>query len=142
MKTLSNKKGFTLIEVVLVLAIAGLIMLIVFLALSGAQKGRRDTARKSDAGRIISAMEQYASNTSGTYATAALPASYLSNIKDPTSGSAPVYGTTAPTSGNMVYEYSSGQKCSGAGMAGGGANQVAVLYWSETAGAVVCVDNQ
>ena len=35
-KLLKDKKGFTLIEIVLVLAIAGLIMVIVFLAVGGA----------------------------------------------------------------------------------------------------------
>ena len=37
----------TLIEIVLVLAIAGLLLVIVFLAVSGAQKSRRDSQRKN-----------------------------------------------------------------------------------------------
>lgn len=64
---LKKDKGFTLIEIVLVLAIAGLILVIVFLAVSGAQKSRRDTQRKSDVSRIAAAMENYASNNNGTY---------------------------------------------------------------------------
>jgi prepilin-type N-terminal cleavage/methylation domain-containing protein len=43
--------GFTIIEVVLVLAIAGLIFLLVFLALPGLQRSRRDAQRKSDMGK-------------------------------------------------------------------------------------------
>lgn len=39
-------KGFTIIEVVLVLAIAGLIFLAVFLALPALQRNQRDTQRK------------------------------------------------------------------------------------------------
>ena len=37
-----NKKGFTIIEVVLVLAIAGLIFAMVFIALPALQRSQRD----------------------------------------------------------------------------------------------------
>ena len=43
---LPNQGGFTIIEVVLVLAIAGLIFLIVFLALPQLQQSRRDTQKE------------------------------------------------------------------------------------------------
>ena len=46
-------KGFTIIEVVLVLAIAGLIFLAVFLALPALQRNQRDTQRKNDMSRLI-----------------------------------------------------------------------------------------
>lgn len=59
--------GFTIIEVVLVLAIAGLIFLVVFLALPQLQRSRRDTQRRNDAGRIVSTLETYASNNNGEY---------------------------------------------------------------------------
>jgi prepilin-type N-terminal cleavage/methylation domain-containing protein len=96
---LKKEKGFTLIEIVLVLAIAGLILVIVFLAVSGAQKSRRDTQRKSDNARLLSQVESYASNNSGSYAglTAAAFASYLpSNFNDPLSGAG--YTIAYPTS--------------------------------------------
>jgi prepilin-type N-terminal cleavage/methylation domain-containing protein len=64
---LKREKGFTLIEIVLVMAIAGLILVIVFLALQGAQKSRRDNARKHDAARMLSAVESCASNNNGKY---------------------------------------------------------------------------
>lgn len=63
----SNNKGFTIIEVVLVLAIAGLIFLIVFLALPQLQRSRRDTQRKNDAGRVVASLESYAGNNNGEY---------------------------------------------------------------------------
>ena len=56
-KQLKDAKGFTIIEVALVLAIAGLIFLVVFLALPALQRSQRDTARRQDAGRIISALQ-------------------------------------------------------------------------------------
>ena len=58
----SNKEqqsGFTIIEVVLVLAIAGLIFLMVFIALPALQKGQRDTQRKRDLGILVAAMNQW-----------------------------------------------------------------------------------
>jgi prepilin-type N-terminal cleavage/methylation domain-containing protein len=60
-----NKKGFTLIEVVLVLAIGGLIFLLAFLAFRNASVNRRDTQRRSDAGRFISEGANYSSDASG-----------------------------------------------------------------------------
>jgi len=64
---LKKDKGFTLIEIVLVLAIAGLLLVIVFLAVSGAQKSRRDQQRKQDNARLLSQIETYAGNNNGTY---------------------------------------------------------------------------
>lgn len=69
----SKNKGFTIIEVVLVLAIAGLIFLVVFLALPALQRGQRDTQRKQDLGKFMSQITAYSSNNQG-----ALPASGLS----------------------------------------------------------------
>jgi prepilin-type N-terminal cleavage/methylation domain-containing protein len=69
---LRNKtKGFTIIEVVLVLAIAGLIFLIVFLALPALQRNQRDTQRRSDVGRAIAAVQTWQSNKNGINPTAA-----------------------------------------------------------------------
>ena len=56
------KKGFTIIEVVLVLAIAGLIFLMVFVALPALQRSQRDTQRRDDMGRFISQLAQYQTN--------------------------------------------------------------------------------
>lgn len=59
------KRGFTLIEIVLVLAIAGLIMIVVFLAVAGAQAARRDFQRKDDASRVVAMMHKYAEQHGG-----------------------------------------------------------------------------
>jgi len=58
-------KGFTIIEVVLVLAIAGLIFLVIFLALPMLQRNQRDTARKSSLGQIVGQIENFRSNNRG-----------------------------------------------------------------------------
>ena len=63
--TNKNKKGFTIIEVVLVLAIAGLIFLMVFIALPALQRSQRNTQREDDLARIITAVNNYQSNNQG-----------------------------------------------------------------------------
>lgn len=59
LKPQSNKKGFTIIEVVLVLAIAGLIFMAVFIALPALQRSQRDTRRKQDISRVIAQLQGY-----------------------------------------------------------------------------------
>jgi prepilin-type N-terminal cleavage/methylation domain-containing protein len=65
-----RNKGFTLIEIVLVMAIAGLIIILIFAGLIGAQKSRRDAVRKRDLQRLGSQVETFASNHEGKYPTA------------------------------------------------------------------------
>ncbi len=60
-----SKKGFTIIEVTLVLAIGGLIMMMVFLALPALQRAQRDTQRTDDVSRLITQLNQYQSNNRG-----------------------------------------------------------------------------
>ena len=64
-----NKKGFTIIEVVLVLAIAGLIFLMVFIALPALQRSQRDTQRSNDISRFMTAVTQYQANNNGKIPT-------------------------------------------------------------------------
>ncbi|MBS7346189.1 MAG: type II secretion system protein [Candidatus Sacchiramonaceae bacterium] len=61
----TKKSGFTIIEVVLVLAIAGLIFLMVFVALPALQRSQRDTQRKNDATQLKTAIDNYKSNNRG-----------------------------------------------------------------------------
>ena len=59
------KKGFTLVEAVLVLAVAGLIFAIVFTALPALQVSSRDTDRESDMLKLISEIKNYQTNNRG-----------------------------------------------------------------------------
>jgi prepilin-type N-terminal cleavage/methylation domain-containing protein len=61
----SNNRGFTIVEVMFVLAIAGMIMLIVFLAVPALQRNSRNTQRKSDASRVAAALTDFVSNSNG-----------------------------------------------------------------------------
>ena len=62
---LQTRKGFTIIEVVLVLAIAALIILMVFIAWPALQRTQRDQARKNDVALIGSVIGTYKSNNKG-----------------------------------------------------------------------------
>lgn len=62
----TKQKGFTIIEVVLVLAIAALIFLMVFIALPALQRGQRDTTRKQDANTVITALNTWKGNHRGS----------------------------------------------------------------------------
>lgn len=97
-------EGFTIIEVVLVLAIAALIMLMVFIALPALQRNQRDTTRKNDISRLQSAINNYKSRNRG-----ALPTNYesffASDLRksgdlfdDPSGGP---YVANVPTSGSF-----------------------------------------
>ncbi|OGL26188.1 hypothetical protein A3E49_03260 [Candidatus Saccharibacteria bacterium RIFCSPHIGHO2_12_FULL_49_19] len=143
MKNVLNKtyRGFTIIEVMIVLAIAGLIMVIVFFAIPQLQRNQRDNARQSLTTRIKSEVETYASNNQGTYpySTAGNWNSFYTryifgpslNVKDPSLGTdviGPASGNPATftivacngTCGNVtlpptkgVFVIAAGAKCSG-----------------------------
>ena len=115
-------KGFTIIEVVLVLAIAGLIFLVVFQALPRLQASRRDNQRKRHTEFILAAALDYESNTgelpSSTAVHNALGGTdteftpYVGeNFQDPSGVN--YTGTNAPQNGDdgSVRFYRGGWKC-------------------------------
>ena len=65
MKKRDYNEGFTIIEVALVLAIAGLIFLMVFIALPAVQRTQRDAKRRDDIGTLLTAIQKYQSNNRG-----------------------------------------------------------------------------
>lgn len=75
----SSQKGFTIIEVVLVLAIAALIFLVVFLAVPALQRSQRDTQRRADVGRLVTAVTSYAGNHQGALPPSGAGASGMTN---------------------------------------------------------------
>jgi len=148
---LKNQKGFTIIEILIVLAIAGLILTIVFLAVPQLQRNTRDNQRQNVASRLSSELGTYSSNNQGTFPFNGAGASWVActtlaasqgcndwysryingnvNINDPKTGSPFTVNmstsTTLPAwaAGNVYI--SVGNKCSGESIAaggGGGAN--------------------
>jgi prepilin-type N-terminal cleavage/methylation domain-containing protein len=62
-------QGFTIIEVLIVLAIAGLILLVVFLAVPALQRNSRNTQYRTEASRILSGAQEFINNNNGTLPT-------------------------------------------------------------------------
>lgn len=154
-KIFKKEEGFTIIEVVLVLAIAGLIFLVVFLALPQLQKSRRDTQRRSDASRMAAALESYAGNSNGNYpgTTAELnsfEATYITgqNFDDPSTsapyprqGNVLAGGTNAALTAGQ-WSYYTAASCGNNGdtvAEAGQARSVAIRMGLEQG--VYCVDN-
>jgi prepilin-type N-terminal cleavage/methylation domain-containing protein len=59
-------KGFTIIEVLIVLAIAGLILLIVFLAVPALQRNSRNTSAKNDVQNVVGGVSEYQGANNGS----------------------------------------------------------------------------
>jgi prepilin-type N-terminal cleavage/methylation domain-containing protein len=159
-----NQKGFTIIEVVLVLAIAGLIFLMVFIALPALQRNQRDTQRKNDLSRAQTAINNFQTNnrnklptdaqfTSG--AAAGFRTSYLTTGADTFSdpnGNNYVFAadTTPPRAGAAVPAYDGtvdtpiyfarGFVCDGENVTAAGTQKVALRMKLE-GGGVACVNN-
>ncbi len=162
MSAQTDKKGFTIIEVVLVLAIAGLIFLMVFIALPALQRGQRDTQRKNDLSRVQSQVQNFQTASRGAIPTSAefngtFLTSYMKAngdaFTDPSGknyefvalGAAVVPtaidATTTTQATVRIYE-TAGAICGtgGAATAGQGARKVALRIVLE-GGGVSCVNN-
>ncbi len=69
LKNQKRNQGFTIIEVLIVLAIAGLILLIVFLAVPALQRNSRNTQAKNAAAGILGAVSEFQNNNNGQLPT-------------------------------------------------------------------------
>jgi prepilin-type N-terminal cleavage/methylation domain-containing protein len=157
------KKGFTIIEVVIVLVIGAIIMLMVFLVVPQLQRSQRDSRRQQDARRFLAAVEQWSTNNSGKYPrTSGEIDDVVDNYIDPNSSSkgsgfkspnGNLYKTNdldgvaagaAPSSvvtstDEMIYRYAA--TCKGnAIIPQSGDNRVAVMVFQENGGSF-CVSN-
>lgn len=120
--TKQQTKGFTIIEVVLVLAIAAFIFLMIFIAWPALQRSQRDDARKHDAQIVASAIGSWRSNHNGKNPLSAtdftaFKTNYLSDLSqyDRTSATEVVLGngtTTFPVATKFsVMNINMGTKC-------------------------------
>lgn len=138
MNARTDNKGFTIIEVVLVLAIAALIFLMIFVALPALQRGQANTARKNDASTVAAAVSTYRTNNSGT-----LPSTYTqlaSYIDDLSQITIPATGAITDGAGSFTDLEASldtarvftEAKCDGNTVIDGTSKQAAVLTVLET----------
>jgi prepilin-type N-terminal cleavage/methylation domain-containing protein len=139
-------EGFTIIEVLIVLAIAGLIMLVVFLAVPNLQRSQRNSQYKNEAASIIGAYNEWTSNnggsvpaasgsgTAGSNAAIILGAANVKNIQTLTIEAQG--GTTKPSLTASVLR--TGAQCSAASgsdtTTAAATRQAALLYVTEAKG--------
>ena len=149
----TNKKGFTIIEVVLVLAIAGLIFLMVFIALPALQRSQRDSQRRQDVSKVMSQLQSYQTNNRGSIPanhTALNNTNFSDNylkrsageFKDPQTGNDYTFTNNTPSTATMQYVV--GQSCNGENFTTGtskGSRVAAIRIKLEGSG-FYCQDNQ
>lgn len=139
------QRGFTIIEVVLVLAIAALIFLMIFVALPALQAGQRDTARKNDASIVSSAVTKYTaayrSAVKATTSEADLQ-KYVDNLDQYEKTDVKIRTTGDPTTSatvHTIFVYPS-SKCNGPDADDGGNDRQTAVRIQLEDGTYYCVD--
>jgi type II secretory pathway component PulJ len=147
-----SSTGFTIIEVVLVLAIAALIFLMVFVALPTLQRNQRDSERKTDAGIVATAVTDYVSANrkavDGT-TTGAQIAAFIDKLSQYNKSTAIIMRSGAQSPSATTFNSGStsindqilvvrSATCSGQTTTKGTARQVAVMVYLENK-TVYCV---
>lgn len=121
--TKRDQRGFTLIELLVVIAIIAVLAALVLAALSSAQKGARDSKRRSDLNQYRTALVQYNSDGNAYPTTAATIASGATSLSG---------GSLAPLqTGNYVSQVP-------APPATGATAQQTYYYFSNGSGFALC----
>lgn len=159
-KLLPNRNsGFTIIEVMIVLAIAALILVVVLVAIPQLQQSQRNTARQDVTSRVLTELSNYAGNNNGQYPESQTELNdfsgrYLQNIsyEDPLTGDnyTLVFDEIDPEyepGGGATAElgYNIGSECDGESVVGttaAGDRQLALIVELEPGDVYFCVDNQ
>lgn len=132
-----REQGFTIIEVMIVLAIAAVILLIVLLAVPALQRGSRNTQRNNDAAQFAAAINTCLANNNGDVTTAVCKSTGNSNVdadftKMGQMQSAAFNNGTGSTT-TMTWQF--GQDCSGGNYTPAqSAKAVAIRFWLEASG--------
>ena len=143
MLTKMRKKsdGFTIVEVMIVLAIGALILLVVLLAVPALNRSKRNTQRKEDVSALLGGINEYITNNAGSLPPDAASITSLAKLSyyDPSTevnyATSTTAVTTAPgTDPNVVY-IRTYAKCNGNAVATSGATRrnVIAYYFVETA---------
>lgn len=150
MITARSKKGFTLIELMIVIAVIAILATLALYGLTGVQKGARDTQRLSLLNNLRTAMERYNSDQNGyptgnfSQVIASLTAgNYITDAaKDPGCGG----GSNAFS--NATYTPAGGTSWVPCGVGNGvtyemaaGASGYTFTLWKESNGQQVSISN-
>ncbi len=156
-----NKKegdGFTIIEVMIVLAIAGLILVVVLVAVPQLQRAQRNEARRSTLNRISTEIGNYITNNNGVIPTAdnntttgftgGFQTRYIDGAPagtfDTPAGTAytyAIYASDTAIAEDTIY-YSAGASCNGELPTGSGTSRQYAVAVGLEGGAAFCADNQ
>ena len=102
----NHQSGFTIIEVLIVLAIAGLILVAVLNAVPALNRSSRNTQRKTDANAVLAAFSDYTSNNNGAIPSTLVSSNGVVTFGAGTTATAKVgYFTTGFTSGTTVAPF-------------------------------------
>jgi prepilin-type N-terminal cleavage/methylation domain-containing protein len=145
-KIKKDNQGFTIIEVLIVLAIAGLILLVVFLAVPTLQRNSRNTQIRNAANNVAGAVNEYVGINGGKLPGGFTIASGTVTVS-PASGDTGT-NTSIKVPGNIVtadITYKKGEKCSGNTSTATGANsrQFTITYNIESSASAAnpqCID--
>jgi prepilin-type N-terminal cleavage/methylation domain-containing protein len=153
MKTyLPNKKGFTLVELLVVIAILAILAVIGLAVFSGVQKNARDARRREEIDSIAKALEANKVMNNGTYVALATGMFQSGLIPTDTTGNAYCYIQTTTAAAALGADPApwTGQTCPVAGgwaIIGAGAPSNAAILWKvcasfEATSGVFCKSNQ
>lgn len=138
---IKKPKGFTLVELLVVIAVIAILAVIGLTVFSGVQKGSRDAKRKADVQAIASALETKRDMVAGTYSAVA-GADFSSGALplDPINTGTSVYTTTLSTDSKnycvcALLENTAGANANSAGAAG-------VCSFTQTSPTYFCVKQQ
>lgn len=151
-----REEGFTIIEVMIVLAIAGLIILVVLLAIPALQRNSRNTTIKNDASAVAGAINEFSSTNNGKMPTSVSSTADSDKVTVTGTASVAVDGkvqgsTVVNNAGTMptepgVISVALKKKCNDAGTAvatGNNPRSAAVLFILETSSGTApqCLDS-
>ena len=160
--TRKSGEGFTIIEVMIVLAIAALIILIVLLAIPALKRSSRNTSIKSDASALAAGIGDFQSNNNGASPTkfvdtngsvsiqnATISTGATAQIQSATTINGSTTGAnfavkTVPVAANVsagALYVDSGESCQGTGGAPTASSRAfAIYYWVESSGVIAGKD--
>ena len=134
-----NRPGFTIIEVLIVLAIGGLIMLVVFLAVPALQRNARNNQYRNEASRLLGAYNEISANNAGAVLTAADRAAVLAAANTRNITSLVIEAQNGASAASLTQAViRTGARCTAANAAttpAGATRQVVILFFVETSDA-------
>jgi prepilin-type N-terminal cleavage/methylation domain-containing protein len=122
-----NNKGFTIVEVLIVLAIAGAILAGVLVAVPALQRSGRNSTAKTAAQQLVAGVQEFASANNGTMPT---------GLTGPAAGSAPFSGAAGTSTVTTKVSPTITPK-QGAGVAAVPAKGSVVVYFGSVCNATL-----